>query len=361
MTNTSTARSVLWPAYNNIVVRVCFLYVGQGSSLLFLVRDGDTYRTLVADCNLDEGRGGINVPALLKDLSPSLYAFINTHPHDDHLRGVKEIAEAVTVERVWHSGHKPGRKAGNYYSDLTDLIADVKKRNGNGAVRELAGSRSLEPLLDASMYVLAPAEYVNDDVNDEDPETRYSRIHENCAVFRIGKAPSWILVTGDADLVAFRDHISGYHAERLPSFLLDASHHGSRSFFKKDKDDEPFLDALKKIAPEYVVISAPTVEDSPFDHPHDDALELYADQVGEANIFHTGAERESFFFDVFDDGTHSAAQTDNGALAEAYGLSSDDDDSGGGGGGGNAKKGLGPFVRPSQTGNFKPRKYGKYG
>jgi beta-lactamase superfamily II metal-dependent hydrolase len=355
MTDVSTARSVLWPNDTKVVVRICFLYVGQGSSLLFLVRDGNTYRTLVADCNLDEGRGGIDVAALLKDLTTSVYAFINTHPHDDHLRGVKEIAEAVTVERVWHSGHKPGRKAGNYYGDLTDLIADVKKRNGEGAVAELEGSRSEKPLLDASMYVLAPAVHVCDDVNDEDPDTRYSRIHENCAVFRIGKDPSWVLVTGDADLVAFRDHITEYHSTRLPSFLLDASHHGSRSFFKKDKDDEPFLDALKKIAPTYLVISAPTADDSPFEHPHDDALKLYADQVGESNIFHTGAECESFYFDIYENGTHSGAQTDSGALAEAYGLHSDEDDDDGGGG---AKKGAGPFIRPSKSGTFKPRKYG---
>src|SRR5688572_16246084 len=120
--SSSTAKLLLWPDDPRVVVRACFLYVGQGSCLLFLVRDGETYRVLLADCNLDEGRGGIDVPALLADLSDSTYAVINTHPHDHHLRGVKEIRQAVTIERVWHSGHNPGRKAGNYYADLTDLM-----------------------------------------------------------------------------------------------------------------------------------------------------------------------------------------------------------------------------------------------
>lgn len=352
---TTTAHTILWPSDSRVAVRVCFLYVGQGSSVLLLVRDASLYRVLLADSNLDEGRGGINVPVLLKDLAPSLYAFINTHPHDDHLRGVKEIGESVDVERVWHSGHDPGRKDGNYYSDLKDLIAAVKKKHGETAIVELNGSRSSTALLDATVHVLAPAKHVCDDVNDEDPEARYRRIHENCAVFKVGVPPSWALITGDADLVAFREHITNYHKERLPSFLLDASHHGSRSFFKQSKEDEPYLDALKAIAPEYVAISAPTSDDSPFDHPHEDALALYGDQVGEANIFHTGAERETFFFDIYEDGTHSGAQTDGGELAEVYGLSSRNDDGGGGG------SGKGPFVRPSSAGDFKPRKYGKRG
>lgn len=354
---TNTAQTILWPSDTRVVVRVCFLYVGQGSSVLFLVRDRDTYRTLLADSNLDVSRGGIDVPAVLKDLSPSLYAFINTHPHDDHLRGVKEISEAVDVERVWHSGHDPGRKDGNYYSDLKDLIAAVKKRYGEVAITELNGSRSSTSLLDATVHVLAPAKHVCDDVNDEDPDARYRRIHENCAVFKIGVSPSWVLITGDADLVAFREHITNYHKERLPSFVLDASHHGSRSFFKTCEEDEPYLDALKAIAPKYVVISAPTSNDSPFDHPHKDALEFYAAQVGEANIFHTGAERASFFFDIFEDGTHGEAQTDSGALAETYGLDPD----GARGGGGGARNDQGPFIRPSSTGDIKPRKYGKRG
>ena len=357
MTEPNTARSTLWPDDARVVVRVCLLYVGQGSSILILVRDGGTYRVLLVDSNLDRPRGGIDVPALLKDLTPTLYAFINTHPHDDHLKGVKELGEAVAVERVWHSGHEPGRRAGNYYPDLKDLIAAVRKKHGEQAIVKLEGSRSEQPLLDASMFVLAPAEYVCDDVNDEDPDARYNRIHENCAVLRIGKEPSWVLITGDADLVAFRDYIAEYHSKRLPSFLLDASHHGSRSFFMACKDDEPFLAALKIIAPEYVVISAPTADDSPFDHPHEDAVALYADQVGEENIFHTGAKRESFVCDILEDGSHGRPQTDNGKLAEAYGLEPDDDDGGGGDDGGGSRAGRGPFERPAGPGTHKVRKY----
>src|SRR5690606_23708199 len=126
-------------------IRVAFLYVGQGSSTVVLVKDGAGYRVLLIDSNLDERNGGINVPKLIRDLaSNGLYAFVNTHPHDDHLKGVKQISEAVTIENVWHSGHVPSKKYGTYHKDLAKLIRDVEKRNGASAIREIIDSPSPE-------------------------------------------------------------------------------------------------------------------------------------------------------------------------------------------------------------------------
>lgn len=358
---TNTARSVLWPTDPRILARVCFLYVGQGSSILLLGRKDGTWHPALFDCNLDPKLGGIDVAALLKDLSEDghLRLFANTHPHDDHLKGLKEIASALVVDEVWHSGHVPSKKYGTYHPDLTALIKDVEKRKGKSAVTELFGTRTETSFLDLQVHVLAPAEHVKDEVNEEEAERRYQRIHENCAVLRIGKSPSWLLVTGDADLVAFRDNITKYHKERLGAFLLDASHHGSRSFFMAKEGDDPYVDALSAIGPDYVVISAPTQKESPHDHPHDDAIALYEEHVGKGNVHHTGAERESFIFDIYEDGTHSAALTDNGILAEAYGLEAPEGDDGGNGGGGSGKAAAtGPFVRPSGPGEFTPRKYG---
>lgn len=326
----NTAKDILWPEDTNVVLRACFLYVGQGSSIALLVRDGKEYHTLLIDSNLDKTRDGIDVAAFIKDLvsDGKLHAYVNTHPHDDHLRGVKEVRSAVTVENVWHSGHKPSKEHGNYYSDLQSLIKDVKKRNGEDAVVEFLGSRSATKLFDAEYHCLAPAMHVNDDVNDEEADKRYARIHENCAVLRFGtkrgERESWVLITGDADLTAFKEHITDYHKDRLASVVLDASHHGSRSFFMAKEGDAPYLDALKAIDPSYVVISAPKAKDSPHDHPHDDAVKLYTDHVGKGNVFHTGKNSESFYVDIFADGTASGILSDDGKLAEAYPLQDDD-------------------------------------
>jgi competence protein ComEC len=355
----TTVSGLLWPSEKRVLVRIAFLYVGQGSCLVAIVRDGGVHRALVIDSNLDRSNGGIDVPRFLKDLLPNgeLYAFVNTHPHDDHLAGVKEIGETLTVQNVWHSGHLPTKKYGTYHPDLKKLMETVERENGKNAVLEISGSDSPRALFDAEVYFLAPADHVKDDVNEEDADARYQRIHENCAVLRIGKGDSWVLVTGDADLVAFREHITEHHKDRLPAFVLDASHHGSRSFFVASEGDEPYLDALKTIAPEYVVMSAPTAEESRHDHPHDDAVKLYAAQVGAEKVLHTGKERETFFFDIYDDGTHSGPQTDEGKLAQEYGLDKEDDGGDGGGSGGKSAKATAPFVRPSQPGEHRPRKY----
>lgn len=308
------ARDLLWPADTRILVRFVFLNVGQGASTLVLVRNGDTWKVLLVDVNLDRENEGIDVPALVSDLlnGDDLEVFVNTHPHSDHLRGITELSDKVAINEVWHSGHKPGKKHDEAYRGLCTVIEKVKK-NGGSEVK-LLGSREEKAIFDARYYVLAPAEYICDDIEDEDPEARARRIHEQCAVLRFGTGERWGLLPGDADRAAFEKRITEYHKERLPSVVLAASHHGSRSFFKDEEDDEPYQDGLDAIDPDYVVISAPRQSESKHDHPHDDAVELYKSKAGRENVFHTGAERNSYIFDLLDDGSHSEMASDGGEL-----------------------------------------------
>lgn len=125
------------------------------------------------------------------------------------------------------------------------------------------------------------------------------------------------MLTGDADRDAWEKHITDDHKDRLPAQILSAAHHGSRTFFRYDKKDKPYLTALQTIAPDYVIISAPTSEESKHDHPHDDAVGYYEDEVGKDNVLHTGANRESYICDIFTDGTY-VVNTDT-ELVETYG------------------------------------------
>src|SRR6266576_1508948 len=70
---------------------------------------------------------------------------------------------------------------------------------------------------------------------------------------------------------------------------LHASHHGSRTFVKDAKDDpEPYLEAFELIDSEDVIISV--CPDSKHDHPHEDMLDIYNDQVGAENVQQTCVE-----------------------------------------------------------------------
>jgi len=319
------AKALLWPTNPDILARFVFLYVGQGSSTIILVKDGDTYKSMLVDINLDSENGGVNVPILISDLldGNGLDVFINTHPHDDHLQGIIELSDEVSINEVWHSGHKPGKKYNDAYQDLMKIIEKVKKADGSETL--LKGSRDEKLIGEAHYYVLSPAKYVTDDVSDEDPDTRYRRIHEQCAVMKFGIKNTWVMIPGDADRDAFEKHITGYHKERLGSVVLAASHHGSRTFFHYEEDDEPYREALNTINPKYVTISAPKQSESKHDHPHEDAVKLYNEKVGSGNVHHTGQNRYCYIFDIFQDGKYSKIQDDSGEIAKVYPINKDDD------------------------------------
>lgn len=329
----NTAKDIIVPSETG-VLRVIFLYVGQGEATLLVIPDGENNKFMLIDSNLDEDNGGIDLVKLLTDLlDDSLNIFVNTHPHIDHIKGVKGIYDSVGIDEIWHSGHIPGGDHKEAYKEFEKVLKKVSDDN----IYILKGSRD-ENKLDDNDYelgdidfnILSPAEYVIDEIEDEKPEERYKRIHEQCGVikFMYGEEQKQVLITGDSDLAAWKDHITDYHKDRLPSFVLSASHHGSRTFFKVDKDDEEiYTDHIEAISPTYLVISAPKQEESKHDHPHDDALEIYQEYFEEDNILHLGANRECVIVDIYQDG-----QIDihlDTKLVETYGFGNDDDNKSG--------------------------------
>jgi beta-lactamase superfamily II metal-dependent hydrolase len=333
------------------VMRVVFLFVGQGEATLFLIPNGQGGHTsLLVDSNRGVGLNGIDLPRMLKDLLPQekrgdkkvgvLDIFANTHPHKDHLCGLAELKAELSIKAVWHSGHKPGPDHDGPYQELQSLIKAVEKTNGT--VLEFLGSKSSFQVGQAVVHVVSPAKHVCEDIKDEKPEDRYKRIHEQCAVFRVGYGSAEkkvrVLITGDSDKTAWKDNIRYHYGEgkgeenRVSAEILSASHHGSYTFFKdKDEDPEPYEDHLKFIAPKHIIISAPDKDDSPHGHPDPYALKKYKAQVGEDGIHHMGSDGNSFILDVTADGKYEL-RSDHGELAEKYGLGKEEKDDGGSGG-----------------------------
>lgn len=330
---------------SKILVRAVSLYVGQGDSTLFFIKDGDRYATMLADINLDDEHGGINVPELVQKVlgkGKKLDVFLNTHPHDDHLRGIKELDKEVGFEKVMHADYDPGTNANDYWKEFDKIIERMKKANSKSVV-EIDGSYSECGFFDANIHVLAPAAYVTDDTSEESAKKRRELIHENCVVFKVGKDSSWILQPGDADYDAFKKHIYDAHKDDLKSNVLLAAHHGSRKFFKKEKEeDEAWTKPLEAIAPNDVIISASKDTENQYEHPHKDAIKLYEKQSGVGHVFHTGKDRHSFIVDIFTDGSVGKIVDDGGDLENECGFESDED----------ARNA--PFVR-TKDGDDKPR------
>jgi competence protein ComEC len=322
------------------IFRTVFLYTGQGESTLLVIPTGTSitdYMYVLVDSDRDKEPNEIDLVQMFKDLfksSGELNTFINTHPHNDHIGGIKEVYNEIGFKEVWHSNHRPGPKHKDKYEDLKYVIEKVGKTNEYflfgtddlNAVRTSGDVKISKKLGNIDYQVLSPAKYLWEDINDEDQDTRDDRIHEQCGVikFTYGTDAKSILITGDSDKAAWKDHITEHHKDNLPSYVLSASHHGSRSFFKKGKDDkEAYETHIENIKPIYLVISAPKQDESPYGHPDDDALELYKKHIEEDNILHLGKNLESLIVDIDADGTVEVKVDKE--LVEEYGKGDDDE------------------------------------
>lgn len=336
----TTAEKIIKPTKAGIF-RTVFLYTGQGESTLLVIPTGpgvNDYMYVLLDCDRDKEPKEIDIVDMLKDLfktNGELSLFINTHPHNDHIGGIKDVYEEIGFKEVWHSNHKPGPKHKTKYEDLKYVIGKVGKKNEYfllgtddvNKVRDSSDKETIKKLGNIDYQVLSPAEYLCDDINEENQDVRDSRIHEQCGVlkFTYGKEAKSILFTGDSDKAAWKNHITNHHKKNLVSYVLSASHHGSRSFFKEGKDDKDVYEThIETIAPTYLVISAPKQEDSPHDHPHDDAMDLYKKHVNDDDIFHLGSSPYSVIVDISADGKIEL-NTDT-ELIEVYGKDIGEDE-----------------------------------
>lgn len=307
------------------IFRTIFLYVGQGEATLMVIPDGSNYKYLLIDCNIDKRTGEIDLVKLFNDLmDDKIDIFANTHPHKDHLEGIKEVYDSVSFKEIWHSGHEPKGKHKDFFTEFKNIMDEFDE---NDVHRLLASNESdkldgnVYNLGDITFQVLSPAEYVCDDIEGEDADTHYRRIHEQCAVikFTYGKEPKSILVTGDSDLCAWKNHITDYHNYNLEAIVLSASHHGSRTFFKNNEDDnEEYTKHIELIKPQYIIVSAPIQEESEHGHPHDDAMDIYEKFVEKHNLLHLGKNKECVIVDIHSDG-NIELRTDKD-LVEEYGF-----------------------------------------
>lgn len=301
----NVAQKVITPSKPG-VFRTVFLYTGQGESTLLVIPTSlysNEYMYVLIDCDEDYEKNEVDIMTLLLDLlgkGRKLDVFINTHPHKDHLAGLKIIYDAVGIKEIWHSNHKPaGQKHDDAYGQLKYALSKIgnqneyhlKGTNDSNKIKTRGDVEVIKKLGLIDFIVLSPAEFVCEDIGGEDEDARNRRIHEQCGVIKLSYYGKHILITGDSDKVAWQDHITGYHADKLPSDILSASHHGSRTFFKNNKEDKDiFKRHIELIAPKHLIVSAPKVLDSQHDHPHKDALEIYREFLDESEIFHLGNE-----------------------------------------------------------------------
>lgn len=228
--------------------------------------------------------------------------FVNTHPHEDHLKGIGELnTDEFYIDQIWESGHRlyvPNEQKDDYkhYYDFLDLVNKLKKRS---AVSKLMAGRTPKKYIGSTIvYVFAPSSYIANSTSREE-------IHNQCAVMRIEYKGNSIMFAGDTDRDCWENRIVPHYSDDktengksltnlLKSTVLHASHHGSKYFFvKANDDDDRYKRAMDKIKPSFTIVSVGA--GNKHGHPHQIAMNIYRDKTKYKRVWTTKDDKSVYF------------------------------------------------------------------
>ena len=219
-------------------LRVTFLDVGQGDSILLEVAEGAVL--------VDQGPPDADVAAQLSSRGlRALSAIVLTHPQLDHVGGAPDVMRRLRVETVVDSGLDAPS------AERDDVLRDATRR-GVTVVTARTGRRYRIGRL--SLRVLWP----------DAPGSAGSDPNDSAVVLLASYGRFDVLLTADAETNVTR---------RLPLRqveVLKIAHHGS--------EDPGLPDLLRTTRPAVAVISVGRGND--YDHPRDETLAALSAQPG---------------------------------------------------------------------------------
>jgi competence protein ComEC len=221
-------------------LKVYFLDVGQGDSSVILFKD----KVILIDAG--EIESGDRVVSDLTDLGVTrIDLLIATHPHSDHIGGMRKVLARFPVDKVLDSD-LPSTSA--LYERF---LATVQEKD----IPYVVAKQGQEIAIDPSLGVLVlwpPEERTGDDLNADS------------IVLRLSYGTVNVLFTGDAGTgTESAMSKTGYPVDAQ---ILKVSHHGS-----SDASSAAFLG---RVRPEIAVISLGA--DNEYGHPHRETLERLA-------------------------------------------------------------------------------------
>ena len=194
--------------------------VGQGDSSLFILPDG---KTILVDAG-PEDAGKKLVKELKKLGVKKIDLLVATHPHSDHIGGMRRIISNFQIGKIWDSGfisNSPLQK--NFYSTIQNKeIPFGRPKRGHS-----------EKMGDVLVEVLAPARLIRGTKRDA---------NNNCLVMNIKYGSTDFLMLADME----REQRST--VSPLPrAAVLNASHHSS--------SNGTDVSLLKEVRPYFIILS----------------------------------------------------------------------------------------------------------
>lgn len=216
--------------------------VGQADSFLFVQGEN----TMLIDCGT---RGeGDDVVSYLQELGiEKIDVLVGSHPHDDHMGGMKKVIDAFEVSQIYVSDVSNCEITSNWYATLWETIMEENLphqtlKNGD---HFNVGQMQVE--------LLAPIAYQGSNINN------YS------LVMKVSFGQTDILMTGDAETEIEEEILA--LGEDLDVEVLKMGHHGSDT-----SSSEAFMQAT---SPEYVLISAGIA--NKYHHPCETTMQYLED------------------------------------------------------------------------------------
>ncbi len=206
-------------------LEISFIDAGQGDSIYVSFPDGGNM--LIDAGDPKAGRYRV-VPFLRKKGINRIDTVVLTHPHDDHVGGMRYVFNAFDIGSVWDSGFP------HTTSGYIKFLTAIDNRN---IPYTLARAGQRYDIGGAQVQVLGPFE---DMVKAEDADANDSSV-----VIRIVYGRTAFLLTGDAPVSEEERMLES--GRPLRSELIKVGHHGSRTSSSPE--------FIRTVRPKYAVVS----------------------------------------------------------------------------------------------------------
>lgn len=229
---------------------VHFLNVGQGDSALFVSGD----QAVLIDAS--ESGAAEEIISYLDDLGiDTLEAVIATHPHADHIGGMRKVLQSVKAEAVYMSNGPSNTRT---YENLLD---EIDEQGIDLIVPEIGDVLTLDS--GATFTFLSP-----------DPNVTFNDLNNYSLVCMFEAGDTRVLMMGDAE-TDIEEYILA-QGTNLNCDILKLGHHGSST--------SSSYDFVKAADPEIAIVSCAKVND--YGHPHRETLETLS-ALGVTDIRYT--------------------------------------------------------------------------